>query len=105
MSSLANNISLNHQSFIIGSTYEPLTQTPEPFHFDLFITRPNESARKASKFPYPTTSILKATNNLTGPTRVEKVSAEKNGRSAGAKSGPKTAANKLLTSKATLNNS
>lgn len=95
----------NNPSFIIGSTYEPLTQTPEPFHFDLFVTRPNESARKASKFPNPTTSILKATNIIKGPTRVEKMPAEKNGRSAGAKSGPKTAANKLLTSKATLNNS
>ncbi|KAJ2904080.1 com1 regulatory protein [Zalerion maritima] len=98
----------NNPSFCYGSRTQLATPTPEPLLFDLFVTRPEESIRKAAKYPNPTMGILKHKGIKNGPIRVERVPVEKPSRSAAGKTAAPSkakATNKHLSGTSVASNS
>ncbi|KAI1375435.1 hypothetical protein F4677DRAFT_422810 [Hypoxylon crocopeplum] len=45
--------------FLFGSKEQKVKATPQSFNYDLYLTKPEESAGKAQRLPNPTMSILK----------------------------------------------
>ncbi|KAI0009422.1 hypothetical protein F4779DRAFT_370847 [Xylariaceae sp. FL0662B] len=75
----------SNPAFLYGSREQDVKVTPDSFDYDLYLTKPEESATKAQRLPNPTMSILKKLPNLSSlqPSKKRNEKTAKTGKQAG----------------------